>query len=168
MKSKFLLLSAILFSVVLGQTNNDWNCDHYTFYPTDICLPLSSSYTYKYTCNGTDTIRWDSWTDVDDCESGDDPTSTYQISLDAVNGDFSECDNGEPCGYYSVVCDDSTYVFLPVGVCYSFSSNSVYYDCSGSDLIANVYTTNDCTGSSTCGIIDYTNTYTDASCQVKK
>ena len=167
---KFFLLSAVLSPVyvVLGQINNNWGCDHYNLWPTDVCFP-SSSFTYKYTCNGTHGIMYEEFTDLNDCESRNDPTNTNYHFLDGTTAEIAECDNGKSCDYFSIICNNSLHLILPLHVCYSGSGSfSIIWDCSGSETTTTSYSTNDCSGSTTCGTFDYADTYTHESCEVKK
>ena len=166
LKMKFALIFSVFLPTAFSQgSTNEWGCNHYSAFPTDFCYTSSSTFSFKYTCDGTDTIVYESYS-VGEC-SGD-PSSTLDLSLsDSTNGDIAECDNIESCGYYEMTCDDKTELILTVGVCYSYSSSSVYYTCLGSIVGFEQFSdSTDCTGSSSFFTFDYDNSVYEG-CEVK-
>jgi len=155
---KFLLLLFIVLSPVVYCQNDDWGCNHIGTIPTDTCIGSSLS-AVEYVCNGTDTYSIITYDDVDDCESGTDGTVTSGYSI----GSSSECDNNGGCGYFKIDCAGVTTVFI-VDVCYSISGISTEYSCSSSSLTAKVYSSDDCTGSSSSGTTNYGSLTTYDSC----
>ena len=168
-KMKFLLVSGVslVVSLVSGQSgdNDDWGCNHFSAVPTDFCIGSSSS-ALKYECNDTyslmNQIAFDTY---DECVFGGDPVSILSFDLDTF--DDIECDNEDPCDYFSVQCGDETSIYFPINVCYALSSISVVYQCDGADLIATSYSSDDCSGSSTTVTFDYSDTFTTDDCEVK-
>ena len=159
---KFALIFSIFLPTAFSQgPTDDWGCNHFGVIPMDYCYTSSSTVSYKFTCDGTDTAIYESYSGV---ECGDDPAATIEYSLSDV--DTAECDNSESCGYFDITCDNVTTALIAVGVCYEYSSNSVYYTCLDSLLSYRFYDSTDCTGSYDIYAFDYdTNPYDD--CEVK-
>ena len=151
MKSFFSI--GLLFSGVFSQTY-DFDCNHYSLYTTDVCYQYSSSYQYLFICNGTDAISWYDYTD-DSCTSsgGGNPYDITTISGSSV----FQCDESSACDYFIMRyytdsdCTGDSYYDTPflANVCYDLSSYSYEYSCSGSKVTSKIYTSDDCSGSST-------------------
>ena len=153
---KFLFTSLLFIVVSYGQYD-DWGCNHYLSLPIGACIGSSLS-AVSYTCNDTDTITQTTYGSYDDCDSTTDPTSSISVSV----GSSSECDNSDDCGYFEILCDGVSSGILIMDVCYSSSSTSTEYTCSGSKVTTNAYTdSGDCSGSKTSVTIDYDTTVYD-------
>ena len=165
-----LISSSLFLSFATSQNNNEWGCNHFGTFPTDMCIAWTSTTAFRYTCNGTDSItrnEWSNFSNFDECGS-EDPTSSYEYSLDGTWGNVAECDNTQSCGYFGILCNDVMTLILPMDVCYSFSSSSSYeFSCNGSEITYKLYSEGDCTGSSTTTRYDYADIYTNECYQVK-
>jgi hypothetical protein len=161
--SLFSFSTLFLLSFVYGGT--DYGCDHYSGFTTDVCLPVGSYYEVLYTCNDTDTMIRSDYL-YGDCGTTDGETTamySYDISGDST---YAECGNDAGCGYFMVVCgEDTSYsVYSIVDTCYSYTSSSAMYTCSGSTLTTTGYTNDDCSGTSSSSSTDYSTTYTATDC----
>ena len=158
---QFLLIWLLLTSSTVFSQYNDWGCNHYLTFPVDACVGSSFS-AVKWTCNSTDTINHVTYDSYDDCDSDVDATSSIHTSV----GSSSECDNADSCDYFKIDCDGYTVTIWLMDVCYSGSSTSASYTCSGSKLTTTSYTSGDCTGSTTSVTFDYDYSVYDG-CEVK-
>ena len=156
----FLSSLLLLFSVVYSQS--DWGCNHWSLFPTDYCYISTSSLTYKYVCNGTDTITYEAYSSESDCESSTDVGTTISYSISDTLSSTVECDNDESCGYFSMTCSDTTFLVFVVDVCYS---TDIIYSCSGSTLTQTSYAESDCSGSTTKTSVNYGSLSTYDDCE---
>ena len=164
---KFLSLSALLVPVAFGQTYNDFGCNHFSLYPTDVCLEYSGLGAFKYACSDSNTIAFETYSSYSDCASSNSPSVSVDYDLTGTWGDVAECDNSNTCGYWEIVCDDTTTLLWVVDVCISSGSISAMYECDGSTLTTTSYSNSDCSGGGTSASFDYSSLYTSACYSVK-
>ena len=164
---KSFVASALLFSgVAFGQY--DWDCNHYSLYTTDVCYQYSSSYQYYFECNGTDSISWYDYTDGSCGETDETIYATYTYS--GTSSTLWQCDQSSACDYFvlryysDAECSGDSYYDSPYisGQCYEISSASSYmYSCSGSKFTWEVFSSSDCSGSSSSTSFTINDAYND-------
>ena len=166
-----LSLPSLLISLVFGQNNNIWGCNHFSVIPTDLCVGFSSYTTFKYTCIDSSTMLWESYDTYYDCIYENDPTFSLDIDLNnSTWSQESECHNSDPCEtYYELECDHVSSIY-PVDICYSLTPTlSHYYTCGdGTKVNATVYSTSNCTGDGITTIYDYSGFIYNSSCYTVK
>ena len=157
MKNLMLILSMCL-SIFTHAQFDSWECDHYSSYATDSCIPYSSTFDYWFECNGTDKMVFKAYVDTGgECGAVDDPWSIISYDLTDI-GDIAQCGNEQPCDYYGVMHCDGYLIYGPVIVdqCYSGDSTSVEYSCQGNYFQTRTWTENgECEGN------DYTQDTSD-------
>ena len=140
------VFSAVVVSLH-GQT--DWDCNHVSFFPTDVCLVYDNT-PAKFVCNGTDTVTLEYF-------SGDTNCTGTATSIGTVDELDFQCDQSASCDYFDMLLyndtDCANYIGqFPIIYDQCIPDNGTFggykLDCTDTEIVYKVYSENDCSGSS--------------------